>query len=330
MTAIPRSIPGLLANSWVRALAGALLWIAAVAISRPNPFDTAWAKALLLLAPLVLLPIGFDLAAAGSTSGWSNCLKQIVTIVQLPAAVLLGLSYFLPQGPLAASLAVPWFVTTALIAGYGLLQLWKRGLRPLHSVCLDAGLVFVVVGGAWAVADRLGFRPLDFEGVIVLLTAIHFHYAGFALPIVTGLAARQLHGWTATCAGVGVIAAVPMVAVGITATQLQLGSLTECLAAWLMALSGMLAAWLHLQLASRSDWPAVVRGLWAVSGLCLAGSMLLAAMYGTRFYAPVSWLDIPWMRALHGTANALGFGLAGLVAWRLADSLPKAERVRPR
>jgi len=33
----------------------------------------------------------------------------------------------------------------------------------------------------------MGLRPLEFQEIIVLLTAVHFHYAGFLLPIVTGL-----------------------------------------------------------------------------------------------------------------------------------------------
>lgn len=39
-----------------------------------------------------------------------------------------------------------------------------------------------------------GYRPLDFAAVIVVLTAVHFHYAGFLLPIFTGLAVRRLPG----------------------------------------------------------------------------------------------------------------------------------------
>lgn len=34
---------------------------------------------------------------------------------------------------------------------------------------------------------------------------------------------------------------------------------------------------------------------------------------------PPAGLDIPRMRALHGTANALGFALAGVLAWVLAE-----------
>jgi energy-converting hydrogenase Eha subunit A len=282
---------------------------------------------------LVLLPMGLDLAARGSAVPVPNQIWKVVTAVQVPAALLLGVAYFLPQGLLAGSLALPWFMTTALIALCGLIRVWRRGLRPRDEVCLDAGLIFLAVGGAWAVSDRLGFRPLDFESVIVLLTAIHFHYAGFILPIVTGLAIQHVRGRMANWAGAGVIAAVPLVAVGITATQLQLGPQIECLAAWLMAVSGGLAAWLHIRLAMQPVWPSPVRGLWAISTVSLFASMILAAMYGSRFYLPLAWLDIPKMRGLHGTANAIGFAFADLLAWSLATNfyrgLPHTAPVLP-
>lgn len=59
--------------------------------------------------------------------------------------------------------------------------------------------------------------------------------------------------------------------------------------------------------------------LWALAGVALAASMVLAGLYGTRALFPVAGLDIPWMRALHGSANAIGFALAGVLGWVLAE-----------
>lgn len=303
-------------DSRVRALAGGILWAFALIALHPSPFEVAWAKALLLLGPLVLVPLGLFLVHLDEKDRIAVRLRRIVDVVQFPAALLFGVAYLLPQGLPAAGLALPWLVTTGLIALFGLWRL-RRGSRSLSEVCVDAGLIYLAIGGAWAVSDRLGFRPLDFDPVIVLLTAIHFHYAGFALPLVTGLAARRLDGGTARLAAAGVIAGVPLVAIGITSTQLKAGPLIESLAAWVLAAAGILTASLHLRLAFAPGRPAV-RCLWTVAAVSLAGSMVLAAMYGSRFYIALSWLDIPWMRAFHGTANALGFGLAGLLAWVMA------------
>jgi hypothetical protein len=200
----------------------------------------------------------------------------------------------------------------------GLARLRQHVRDSLPDFCLGAGLVNISIGGFWMVLDRWGAQPLGFEAVIVLLTAIHFHYAGFALPILTGLAMHHVTGPTSRLAGVGVVMAVPLVAIGITATQATGEPLLECVAALLMASAGMLTGCLYFRLARQRAWSPLVRGLWAVASFSLIASMMLAAAYGLRFYIPIPWLDIRWMRAWHGTANALGFGLAGLVGWKLA------------
>lgn len=53
-----------------RALAGGALWLGFLLLTRPGPFDPAWIHALLLLAPLTLLPLGLDLVErAGAPAG---------------------------------------------------------------------------------------------------------------------------------------------------------------------------------------------------------------------------------------------------------------------
>ena len=152
----------------------------------------------------------------------------------------------------------------------------------------------------------------------MLLTAVHFHYAGFALPLATGLALERSKDGAAPLAGFGVVAGVPLVAAGITATQLGSGPILECVAAWVLALGGAASAWLHLSLALGSAERASARIAWGIAGVALAASMVLAALYGARSYLTIGWLDIPSMRVLHGTTNAFGFALCGLCGWRMA------------
>jgi hypothetical protein len=288
---------------------GAVAWLAWIIRLRPGPFQAGWAVALLLLAPLVLVPLGLRLAAdpLRNPKTW-----RVAVVLQLPAALLLAASFALPAGKAAAALSMPWLACTSLIA---LSFRRPRGTRSAGETCIEAGLLYVAVGGAWAVLWRLGARPLGFEEVIVLLTAIHFHYAGFVLPLLTGLAGRAAGGGpTSRLAAVGVVAGVPLVAAGITATQLGVPSLFECLTSWVLALAGLMAAWLHLRLAFRAaDRRSFARVLMATAGLSLGSGSALAALYGAR----ISGLDIPRMRAWHGTAMSLGFGLAGVLGWSL-------------
>ena len=55
------------------------------------------------------------------------------------------------------------------------------------------------------------------------------------------------------------------------------------------------------------------------TGLSLLGSMALAGAYATGNLMDASWkLDIPTMATWHGTLNAFGFALCGLLAWTRA------------
>lgn len=303
-----------------RILIGAVVWLGFVSFKLPSPLETAWAEALLLFAALVLVPIGFELHDRAKVPAPPPRLRRWIDAIEGPAAVLLVLAFHVERGALAALLAAPWTLTTALFALGDLEDVRARGVRSLSSVCLAATPLFLAIGGAWTACDRLGVRPLDFDPVIVLLTAVHFHYAGFALPLATGLAIERSKDPATFVAGFGVVAGVPLVAAGITASQLGYGPALECAAAWVLALGGASSAWLHLGLALGSDERASARGAWAIAGVALAASMLLAALYGSRAWLPIAWLDIPWMRALHGTLSAFGFALCALGGWRLAVS----------
>jgi hypothetical protein len=165
------------------------------------------------------------------------------------------------------------------------------------------------------VLSRSGARPLEFSDVIVQATAVHFHYAGFVLPIVTGLLARKFRdAWTKPTVW-GVIVGVPLVAVGITLSALGV-KYVELAAAWLMSLSGVSVAVLQLRLAGFAGCR-LSASFSAVSGLALLFGMVLAAVYALGMATGREWLDIPQMLPYHGAVNALGFALPALLAWNL-------------
>jgi hypothetical protein len=53
-----------------------------------------------------------------------------------------------------------------------------------------------------------------------------------------------------------------------------------------------------------------------VSGVSLFAAMILAMGFGLRHVVPNWALTMPQMWMIHGTLNAFGFGLCGLLAWR--------------
>ena len=163
---------------------------------------------------------------------------------------------------------------------------------------------------------RSGWRPLGFRDIIVLATAVHFHYAGFLLPLLTALAERRLRDALSRSAALGVVVGVPLVATGITLSAFQF-SIVEWLAAWILAGACIAVAVCQVRLAIQaSGWMA--RACFVVSGVSLMAAMVLAGLYGLRAYWEVFWLDIPQMLPFHGAVNAFGFALPGLAGWRLA------------
>lgn len=304
------------------ALTGALVWAAVLGVLKPG-----WPEAMLLLACLVIVPLGLGLVAPPDRLGRRAGPWVAADRLRTPAALALVASFALPTGGTAAALALPWLGVTALAALHGLGGTGPGPGTPA-GLCLRAGPVYLAVGGAWAVIARAGVRPLGFPDVIVLMTAVHFHYAGFALPVLAGRAAGALGGPTARAACLGVVAGVPLVAVGITDAQLMPGLLpprsAELVATGVMAAAGLLVGLLQLRLAARPGRPPLARALLAVSGLAIVAPMALACLYALGAFRHVVWIDITGMFRYHGAVNALGFALPGLLAWYVT---PDAERV---
>lgn len=303
----------------IRAIVGGVIWAAFVALRARDLHGEAWAHALLLFAALVLVPLVLELFVEPENPERDAAAFAKVHLAQFPAALLLAAACWMPAGTLAALLALPWAALLGWLAWLGVTRIRRGGLhRGLDLLCADMALIFSAVGGIWTLADRAGLQPLGFAPTIVALTAVHFHYAGLLLPLYAGLVQRELWFWRfSSQAAVGVVLGVPAVAVGITTTQLGWGPSIEAAAGCGLALAGAAVAVLHVRIALESKRPLVVRLLLGVAGASLFFGMVLAALYAMRASAqPFPWIGIPQMRAIHGTVNALGFGLCGLLGWR--------------
>jgi hypothetical protein len=298
------------AGKWFRinAAVGAFTWAGGGALLRPE-----LAVVLLLFGPLVCIPLGLALLADRlphrdvGLRAW-----QALALAQPLAAFCLLAAFALPPGEAAALWTLPWLAFTGLVALTGLVRL-REGVGAVEGWGLSAGMLFLVVGGGWTTLTRLGAQPMDFAPVTVLLTAVHFHYAGFVLPLLTGLAGQALPGRAARLASVGVIAGVPAVAVGISLGRSL--PLAEVLGACFLVAAGFLVAWLHLRLALGKGHP-VRRALLALAGVSLVASLSLAAVYALGQYLKPYWLSVPTMIPWHGILNAFGFALPGLLAWQ--------------
>src|SRR4029077_3860861 len=116
-----------------------------------------------------------------------------------------------------------------------------RGLNHTEELCLDFALLYFPVGCVWLVLSRLGANPLGFSDDIVLLTAVHFHYAGFAALTILGMIGRLAEGTLYRLSAWGAITGIPLLAVGITfSSRLEIAA-AFLLAASLAAAAGMTA-----------------------------------------------------------------------------------------
>lgn len=279
--------------------------------TRPNPFDTTWASGILIFAALVLAPLALELLDVDDCA--SPRLRSSIVVTQLPAALSLAASYAFEQGSIAAALAVPWLAWTGAVGACGSIRLLRQVRLARPESCLHVAMAYLVVGGFWTFLSRAGMAPLGFKPVIVLLTGIHFHYAGFVLPIACGLAAeRRFDRFAKTTCGL-VLISVPLTALGITASQLGAPPFLETLSALAMTVGGVLLA--LLQLRAFADARPVPQAFATLSSSAVLYGMVFSAMYAVRFFGVAPWLDVPWMRVLHGTMNAFGFAPAALLAW---------------
>jgi hypothetical protein len=210
------------------------------------------------------------------------------------------------------------------VALFGLFRIIPRGFGGMAETCIDAGLLYLPVGGAWLILARLGAAPMGFSGVIVTLTAIHFHYAGFAAPILAGVVGRQLDAARSAtrpafrALSVGVIAGIALVAAGIT-----LSPLLEVMAVVLLAVSLGGVALMSLGVLRSLESP-LPRVLIPISALALVAGMILAGVYAAGEFTGTDWISIPQMAQLHGIANAAGLA-AGLVGWGIEEGSARTE-----
>jgi len=254
---------------------------------------------LFLLAAWAIVPLGLRFLPDLGPIRFARRLQPV-------AAALATASFFVPKGPVAAGLAVPWLVLDGLLALSALLVL-KFALRSAHDILMLAAMGFPIVGGVHLVASRLGHPLAGFPEPIVLLTAIHFHYTAFAAPILASLAGRSR---LALLSGLGIVGGTPLLAAGFLFSPILKVVGVGILCASVVGLAlGQLAR--VARLPERR-----ARILLTLSSLSVIAGMALAAVYEHGFYTGRTWISIPRMAWTHGILNGVGFSLLGLLAWK--------------
>jgi hypothetical protein len=263
------------------------------------------AFAILICVPLALRAVG-----PGDSTGR-------LLVAGYPIAAVAGLvAIALPSGVLAAAVSLAWLAFTALAALHGLTRAVGPG-RRVEELSIAAGFVYLAVGGGWFVLWRSGIAIMDFGEHVPLLTAIHFHYAGFASPILVGFVGRELRAahtrlWPLYVGAASLVIVGPaLVALGIAGLRA-----IEAPAAAVLAAGTATVALLALALVLRRVG-AVTRALLAVSSAAAVVAMTLAVLYAVGNPLGISAIALEDMVRWHGSLNALGYVLCGLLGWNV-------------
>jgi hypothetical protein len=268
-------------------------------------------EVILIAAPLLIIPLGLWHLDREGVAGTGLTRNGLLNLSCWSSGIMLAISLLLPSGTWAGLLALPWLLFTWALAVIGLRHFFRRVRSLDEQLCYSAALLFVAIGGCWAMISRAGLQPMEFSDTIVLLTGVHFHYAGFALPLLTGLTIRTLtRHHVVRIMVLLIISGIPLVGIGIAYSPLL-----ELIAVGILATGCALLAGMQLELALRSRTEPA-RSLLLISSISLLAGMMLAVIYGIGEYRQLRLLEIPLMIPLHGIANSIGFSLAGLYGWR--------------
>lgn len=274
-------------------LAGLAVWFAAL-VFLPAPL----AARILLLAPLVVVPRLIPLLPprrwVSGLGGWASLL----------AALPLLAAFSLKPGLGAAAIVLPW-LAFALV---GATAAVRHGLthppsillpRRLSDLGVDVALGFWGVGAAFALIDRLGV-DIGFSPVIVLLTATHFHFAGFGLLALASLFAAARPWLRAPV--VGLMVGIPLTALGFVLSSDPINAI----GALIVGSSGIAVgiALLTGRVIGRAVW------LSRAAGVALLVGMLMGIAWSLAILTGQSFVDLETMVRMHGALNSISVLLA--------------------
>ena len=296
-------------NRW-SALAGAALWAALCFAARRAHLPFGPIELMLLLAILVIVPLGLALLKQQSPAGESSTLLPI--FFQPIAAAFAVISFFLAPGRLAASFTLPWLAFAVLVALPGWTRAFSRPSFPY--IAFQFARLNLLIAAAWLIASRAGWRPLGTQEPIVLLTAVHFHFTGFATAILAGTVLASHRGRARSSRWMAATAATIIFAPYLIAAGFVLSPLLKVVGVAALSLALFIFAGVQFTDA-RSFLNPTARRFTRISSTFIFLGMALALMYSVGEFLQRDWLTIPRMASTHGLLNGAGFVLTGLLGW---------------
>ena len=290
-------------------LVGIAVWLALALASFAPSVHLGIIEVLFLLGPWVVVPLGADLVR-GAGNAKSSALRDWLLIT---AASLTTISFFLDNRVVATWFASSWLLICAAFAGDGLRRFVTSGTKSFAQFCFATGEGYLLVAGIWLVASRAGISLFGFHEPIVLLTAVHFHFAGFASVVLAGLVHQAFVGrsgqrkllWALTIVVLGP---------GVLGLAFFAGPKAKLAGALVFALGllGLASAMIRVGLEAKNG---MGRWLLFASGGSVVVGMILVAVWAVGEYPLQAFVNIRQMAEFHGVLNGVGFVGCGLVGW---------------
>lgn len=294
-------------------LLGAAVWLGMVAGTWGGWPQLGVIELLFLLAPWIVVPLAASLIPPIDNTETPGAPRPALRWIVFAAAALATISLFLPTGILSASLASAWLLLCAFFALRGLRRLWRYRTHSFSQFCFASGEAYLIVGGSWLVASRLGLQPVGFQEPIVLLTAVHFHFAGFLSAVLAGLTYERLRE-TRWSKPLGTALTGVVCGPGLLGLAFLVGPKVK-LAAVILIVAGQVGLATGMVRVALSKVHPVARALLLFSSACIVAGMALAASWALGEYPLQSFVELGRMERVHGTLNAIGFGICGLIGW---------------
>ncbi|WP_069839394.1 YndJ family protein [Bacillus sp. F56] len=290
-------------------IVSALCFIGFIAAEAP---DISVAEALVLLSILFFVPGIFPFVFRQSQLRAAQFIEYGL-IQCYPAAAFFAVLALVTE---IGGFALIWWMYTVFIALYAILRLWETKIHRIEETSVLFGLIYLAGGGFWFFAYAAYLQIMQFAPLIILLTAVHFHYSAFLIPIFNGLLGRtirkhrMLYNWITWV----ILLSPLLIALGITYSKTL-----DVIAVSIYMAAIYLHAFFVFTAAFRTKTGAfLIRLSSAVLMITIAFSMI----YSFGVFQQEVTLTINQMIWIHGFVNAFGVILPALIGWRIEDPKP--------
>ena len=297
---------------------GSLLWLFLALVASPGELAGFWFLGeTLLFAPLIIIPLGLSLISQSDRQGKHPWIWNMAVLFHWPGALGSIVALYTDAPTLKVMGATLWCAQTVIIGVFGLWRWFWSGFVALEENVINLGCLYLSVGGFWLLAHSANWS-LGFDNFIVLLTAMHFHYAGFASPVIAGLVGRLVPASARTARRLYAMAALfiglapPLVGIGISGSPAVEMASAIALATGVLLLSGIILLRIVMGIEH-----GVGRLLLMLSAMGALFPMLYAVRYALGELSGQQVLDLKTMVAWHGWANAYVFVGAGMLGFAM-------------